>query len=821
MGQTFTVSTAAGLSAALDNASAGDRIELEAGNYGELFLRSKVFGGEGVTIVSADPNNRAVFDKIHLVRSSDIHFDQIEVDFDPVGNTSYTSGFRATDGANISVTNSVLHGGPDPSLDPKYADAPVGVGVQIHRMENVNISGTEIFDFRIGINYARVDGMYVHDNYIHDMRTSPMTGGDVSNVEIIGNQFESSNPIDLGGTGDHGNMIHIFPMADPSGPQENIIIRDNFLKQGTNPSPILGIHLDDTGGSTGQGFRNVVIENNVLHNGDAQGIRAENVDGLSILNNSFVQSSGGEGQAPGIVLTRDTDNVTIDGNIIAGQLSGSSVDDPDINITLGDNLFTQDRDPLGENYAGDLFVNGLEPNADLTDLITRDGSAAAGFGADISQFGVSEEAYVAVLSDARGTGRDVKTITFEAQSLFTLASEADLAGSTVAWDFGDGTTGTGRSVAHTYATAGEYNVTATFTLADGTTTATDKTIEVFTAEAVTMDFEGGIADISDVANVVTVIGAADTEQSRFGTALRLSEESAYVEVERSEEILDNPEFSISMAFQKDGGTAANDDAGMLMYFSRTAFIGTKDGELTVGGVTSTGEGIGLEVETDAIDDGAWHHMTYTFSAETGTATLYLDGVKVDQQTGLTGIQATTNGHDMLVGGRGGGAFGGLIDEVQFTRAALSAQEVAAEYETLFEVDLDLPDGVAPPPDPAPDDAVEDSPQAPTSGEDSDQPDPVPDDGLPDEDEQMDAQSDDGGDVPTVSQEDLDALVIDAPSVTVDEPDDMPVETVQVIEDEVPFFFLPSGGRMEVVPSQQLEDRLKFLELFRSADDFGL
>ena len=551
------------------------------------------------------------------------------------------------------------------------------------------VDNNEIYDFHAGVSVAYVDGLQVTDNYVHDMRTSPMAGGGVSNVEVSGNHFSSSHPVALGGTGDHGDMIHFYPLTNQVGPMENIYIRDNFFEQGTGEDAILGIYIDDAGsGGSGLGYTNVVIDNNILHNGDAQGLRVENVDGLTITNNSFLQSSGvGLGQAPGIVLTSGTQNVVIDNNILAGIISGSSISGgagATYNVQIGDNLFVQDRDPFGENYVGDLFLNGLTPDGDTVDFTPLAGSAAEGYGSTLAGFLAEQGDYAGLIFDTRGEGLEMRTVEFDAAALFSHWQEIDITNAQIAWDFGDGTSASGDTVTHTYESAGTYDVTATFTMPGGRVISVDHTVDIFTPDAVVVDFEDGvIADVSDIENRVETVGTVNLESGRFGDALRLVEHTSRVAIQRSEEIIDNPEFSISFAFQKDGGTDSNTDDGMFSYFSGTSYISTGQGTLRVTGSTSTGRIFNLEADVPQVEDGAWHHLTYTFSSTTGTATMYLDGVEVDRVEGLTGIQSATSGHDLLLGGRTGGAFGGLLDEFEFTRAALTPEQVAARYDALF------------------------------------------------------------------------------------------------------------------------------------------
>ncbi len=690
MAQTFSVSDATELLAAINSAQGGDRIELASGNYGELLLQSKRFDGEGITITSADPGAPAVFEKIGLYRSENMHFDAIEVDYEPTGDTGYSYAFYAHESNDISLRNSTLEGGYNEDHEnPEAAIRPAGFGIQLRQNENITIENNEISVFHIGIQFTYVDGLNVIDNYIHDLRISPLTGGGTTNAQVIGNHFSTSDPLNFGGTGDHGNLIHFYPRPNLDGPMQNIIIRDNFLEQGAGTEALLGIHIDDTGGgATGTGYENVVIENNILHNGNAQGIRAENVDGLSIVGNTLLQSTGDSRDAPGILLVRETENTVIDGNIIAGSIDGTSVDAADaFNIQIGDNLKVQNREFGRDDYVGDLIVNGLTSDGDAADFLARPGSAAEGYGAQLSQGALSTGQMVGLINDARGERLDLRTITFDAE-VRDATGEIDLSGADITWDFGDGTTGTGDGVSHAYDNAGRYDVTGTIRLADGEVVTVTKTVDVFTPNALLANFETGIADVSAIENDVLMVGDLRLEEGRFGQALRLGTTDAKVEFIRSDEIIENDAFSISLAFQKDGGSGTNSDTGQLIYFSGTAHMSVGDeGQLSFSGKTSTGQNIRLGTESAAIEDGGWHQVTYTFSSETGTAVLYLDGVEVDRQDDLTGIQHTTGGHDLHLGGRVSGGFGGLMDELSFTRVALTPKEVQARYEALFNEDV--------------------------------------------------------------------------------------------------------------------------------------
>ena len=99
--------------------------------------------------------------------------------------------------------------------------------------------------------------------------------------------------------------------------------------------------------------------------------------------------------------------------------------------------------------------------------------------------------------------------------------------------------------------------------------------------------------------------------------------------------------------------------------------------------------IGSRIDTGVgVNDNQWHHVVATWTSDTGTVTLYVDGVQRFTQAGVrTGI-SLTGGGTMVIGQEqdsvGGGfdstqALNGQLDEVAMYPAALSSARVAAHY----------------------------------------------------------------------------------------------------------------------------------------------
>lgn len=685
MPKTYQVSNAKQLQAAFDKAEGGDTIEMAGGEYGALDLNRFHYDSE-LTIKSADPNDKATFTQIKVYDGSNFTFDSVNIIMEADENSTVSTPlFQVWNTENVILRNSYIEGdlpvnGDDPDVAPTERTnagidgLPIGKGVIINFSDNVVIENTEMTNLMAGTQISNVDGVKFLNNYIHDLRVGPFSGLAVQNVEIIGNHYSTPNPWKLGGAGDHGNLIHYYTSPNQTEASSNIIIKDNFWEQGTtSESALFGIYLDDNG--YGVGYKDVVIENNIIHNGDSAGIVTENVDGLRIISNTLVDTQFDSGNAPGINLFDNTRNVTIDNNILARVNLLDGIDGNANNIQILDNYYVQNEDRFAEKYQGDIFVNGLTPDGERTDFIVIPGSDAEGYGAMQNVLG-TDGVYIAVISDSTGSGLRLKRINLEVDDIYGPNGKIDLKDAEVTWTYPDGTVETGLTSKHKFDDAGLYTVDVSIELPGGETFEAQKSVSVLDPFALRAGYNKNLNDRSDNTNDVQTTGNIERVDDEFGKALRLVDDNSRVSYEANGEIQGNPEFSISMAFKKDGAPADVD--GLLMYFTGSAYLSTTGDKVGVSAFTTGGDKIDLSVNDDAINDGDWHHIVYTFSSSKGEAKFYLDGVEVDSVDGLTGVQQNVGSHSLHLGGLFGGSFGGLMDRVKFVRTELTAEQVAKQ-----------------------------------------------------------------------------------------------------------------------------------------------
>lgn len=690
---TFAVSTAQELDQALISANGGDRIVLQSGDYGDLSIQYLDFGSK-VTITSADPGDPATFSSIGIYESSNLIFDKVAVDFVPTADTvEWSSAVRVTQSSDIEFLNSQISGGnavagvpadSDPSV--ALADGrnfstngvdgyPIGRAVSVFHSEDLVFHNNDISDFKGGIILGNVDRIDITENAMYGLRTVMIAGGDVSDADFSGNHFSDLNPWRSHNNGDHSDFIHLWTSTNQVGQNENILINDNFFEQGDTGGKVIGIYLEDNNKDIG--YKNVTIENNLLHNGGSQGFTVENTNWLIIRDNTLLQSSGGSTDAPGILLLDNTRNAVVDNNVLSDFWGASYENAVALNISLTNNLSVQRLDPHADNHVSNLYVNPLVQNGTLDDFTVIPGSLADGMGANLTQIDASK-LFVAITAQNH-TGLEQMRLDFSAE---LLAGSVNLSKADISWDFGDGTSFDGPNVSHTFAQTGSYMTRATVTLENGQVIILHKQIEVSTPIAVQSSFDQGIKDTTDLVNTVGAQSDVELVNSGVGKVLNLKTEDAVLRFNISDELQNNPEFTLGFDFRYDAG--AQD--GKVIYMPGAAIINLTGGEIELSSNTDRTEKIKIESKGARVNDGNWHQLTYVFSQAAGTATLYLDGDVIGKVSGLEGSQGFSHYHGLNVGSPFGSSFTGQVDNLQFLRGALDEGRVPSEVGSLYQIE---------------------------------------------------------------------------------------------------------------------------------------
>ena len=315
----FTVSTAEELNAALDKAVAGEVIVLKDGNYGELSIRGRLYGGH--VVLRAENLHGAEFSSItgRYTDSGYIHFDRIKsgpIDIDG----------HAVQGSPrfITVTNSWVTG---------VASFTQTRGIVLKK---------NVIDVAGGYHALllnNVDDAIVTENFIARAQEDLMRiTGASDNVLVENNVFYDTTPQHIPTPTspcnyNHSDGIQTFAHRPPRAQEapSNLTIRGNLFyddpsNNGFKPAecggmriPMQGIFISDP--RRGYGYRNVLIDNNLLFVGSPNGISMNGaVANVVISNNTLIPWPNGSG---GSIRIRETARIPNTGLRVINNISAA------------------------------------------------------------------------------------------------------------------------------------------------------------------------------------------------------------------------------------------------------------------------------------------------------------------------------------------------------------------------------------------------------------------------------------------------------------------------------------------------------------------
>lgn len=240
--------------------------------------------------------------------TSDVVLDGVSIRGDGV-----SGAVKITKCQRVTVTASTLTGAPatagvdlDATPAAPVASTPVlghpwGAGVAIDTSSAITLTGLDISDLMYGVSASHVDGLTVEGCKIHDLRTTPIHAGSLSNARIVGNHCWGIAPIRSGPAPDHFALIHLWTSKGDAVPAARILIASNVLDNGSSPVLPLGIEIED---NSGLGFTGLEVLGNVIIGSAEQGIPLEHVVGGRVIENVLVQVVGGVKDSPSILLRK-------------------------------------------------------------------------------------------------------------------------------------------------------------------------------------------------------------------------------------------------------------------------------------------------------------------------------------------------------------------------------------------------------------------------------------------------------------------------------------------------------------------------------------
>ncbi len=657
MPTSFTVSSQAELLDAVSRAAGGDSILLQGGNYGSFQLRNLSFDAP-VTIASADPANPAVINGLGMNNVSNVTFDGITFDYKfQSGDPSWKQPFGVYDSQNITIKNSMFDGDVVTGVSDVVDGYGNATGLAVSSSSAITIENNTFATFTRGVVVLQSDGLTLRGNNIHSLRSDGMDFVEVNDVLIEDNWLHDFNSSPL--TGDHPDMIQFWTSGTDS-PSTNITIRGNRLDIGEGDltqSIFMRNEAVDQGLAGSEMFyQNILIEDNVIVNGHSHGITVGETAGLIIRNNTVVHADGAapDGADSSVEIPKINVAVTSTGVIITNNITAA------INgysgqptWTVADNAFAQDQDQAAANYYSDVFIaSSLQAVNGVHGFILLPGSIAdlLDAGATANHAPGPDDVLAARFHITAPAG-DGATHVFD-------ASFSDLgglpAGTTIAWDFGDGATAEGVMVSHTYTGGGNMAVILTITTPDGKTSIATLNLGVAGADVVALTADGSF-EVYENGQAVSLTAPApgflDARTGGPADGLQLGSPgvAATVSVTHLRELATTDEIDIGFSLKADSIGTSGEVFRLHASFSATV---TSTGEMVFLIYSKAGVTKSLTTTGAGLSDGQEHDIAIRMAD--GTVSISVDGV-ISAFTAFSGPIAWTGYHDLSFGNPWGSA----------------------------------------------------------------------------------------------------------------------------------------------------------------------
>ena len=614
MSNIFNVSTSTDLYTALSQAKGGETILLAGGNYGDFNLLAKSgFNyrfSDNVTIRSADPDDPAVFNSLDVRDGGNMTFDGILFDYVfQSGTPIHVTPFKFSNCDNITIRNSVFDGDLAQGVSANDDGLGYGIGLVMGGSRGSTVENNEFFDFFRGIAMGSGSDARILGNNIHDLRMDGMNFSQMQGIVIEDNYIHDFKRSKL--ASDHADMIQ-FWTNNTDKPSTDIMIRGNTLDVGggdSTQSIFMRNDLVDRGLAGEEMFyRNVIIENNTIVNGHANGLVIGETMGLTIRNNSVLHADGmtvdgtdANSEIPKIRVSQDSQNVTITHNAAAAIWGFNGQSD----WIMNNNAYVQDQSPLDPGYYGDVFITS---SMYLTDAGHRFIAIPGGM-LDTLKAGSSALHWESANLDPRALF-DVIAVEGDASMRLFEAFESGIistlpAGVTLSyeWTFSDGTSATGPTVQKRYASPGYDDVTLTLHLSNGDNVSSSARVGINGGEILSMTADG-IIYAHDNGAVQQLSDAQTASGLRLGGDDRL-----VVDREHITAIFGSDNFDIDLSLQ------ANqiDSNGELFRLQGTFIAGVEKGELVLRVFPDDLPQTTLVTDGANLTDGARHDVNISFA----------------------------------------------------------------------------------------------------------------------------------------------------------------------------------------------------------------
>mgnify|MGYP000663394828 CR=1 FL=1 len=684
----YTVEDRDGLYDALAKATGGDTIRLQAGDYGSLNLGEateyEANYDSPVTIVSANPSSPASFSGLNLGKVSNLTFDDIAFDYEfQAGDPGWIQPFVISESSNVTILNSVFDGDVASGTGTVSDGYGTGGGLIVSNSTGFVLDGNEFHTWGLALSVRESSDIQVTRNDVHGIRSDGFNFAAVESVLIEDNYLHDF--IAAEGSGDHLDMIQFFTTGTDT-PSTDIIIRGNNLDIGDGDwtqSIFMRNGVVDQGAAGSEMFyQNVLIEENVILNGHLHGITVGETDGLTIRNNTVLSIDASDERlyvAPTILVADASKAVTIENNAVA-EINGYT---NQADWSLSNNAYVQNTDPNAPGFYFDQFLDSSMYDQDgvqgyvvgLDSMIARLSAGATRLYLDTTPDNISPQFDVTSSADVS------QTLVFDATHTYGPSGQILAADAEFIWDFGDGTTATGRVVEHNYDAAGRYGVTLRVLL-DGQEIATAASAQaevgVAGSDVLVFNANNGRFFSQGYGQTTAIDGSGKASvETLDGKSVDLGGTGVQLEIPQDAvaRLAGADSFKLSMTLQADQPNASWGEVARISSGVVVSVQGS--GNLNVHMIMTSGEQVSLTTQGVSVNDGSEHDISIRLDGASDSLQVLIDGVVVGATTVTSAMSDAINSPLVFGNPWGGQNFDGKL-------SAFDLDVIAPDYSVYGE-----------------------------------------------------------------------------------------------------------------------------------------
>lgn len=689
------VKTNAELARAIGMANGGDEILLDrSGSPYSIDILNRSFEGDGgLSIRSADPDNPSAIATIDFKSASHITIENVEFDSSSVykSRPEWLNDINIIGGEDITIRDSRMIGTATEFLTRDNPEAKADNMGLVRYIDGFTFENNFVSNYNFGLNLRESENVVIRNNEITALQGDPLRIAGLIDAVVEGNYLHDLIGSDI--TVNHMDLIQLWS-SRTTNVTENLTIRGNILDAGDGVGAqsifMRNEQVDRSGGTAVDRFyKNIVVTENVIYNGQLHGVTVGETNGLTIANNTLVTNPAAGVMAgdelrvsdPSINVADLSRNVRITDNITA------KINAP-AQAVLSGNVLVDYNDGRAENSVDNLFVNA---GAGVAGLQAKPGGLldGAGAGASATQYDSSPDGIRAAFTIEKVAGSDDE-YRFDA-GLSADASGALGAGAVYRWTFEDGTSLRGETVVKTFADFGEQKVTLVATSRTGETSRLEAKISVDDPVLLDIDVRSGaVADRSSYASRLDFDGRDASESGyvvKRGEALSVNR--------TNEQIFQLEEFTLAFDFKRD---SANGGAGKLASIHKSFELRLKkSGELSFEIETYDGAKRSLKTSGADIADTDWHRIALVFDGDGGDgggARIYVDGRAVGQIDVSGGTKPLEN-WPLQFGSTISYGVAGAFDDIKLQARPLSAAEINSDFRAFLNDRAGLGDDLPP------------------------------------------------------------------------------------------------------------------------------